>query len=493
MFSILEEFITYTRKRQNISNLALSCLLIFSHLWALPNRWYLLILVLFIGGSWLINNNLMLAFWHCYLTILPFQRSRQFMAAEIAVEMTDRLFVKHYDYFVRFSDLLLGVFAYLLIREKRTYKKNELISPTAFKFEKVLLLLLIVFAGVSVGLSTFFGFALFNLLLFCGILFHYVLAQSVTNNYKFWQITWIGISLHVGMMLLLMFIQFYRGSQLGIELEHKDSYNPFGATAIEENSLFRAAGYFHDPNAAATWLLSLSPLALWFVWQLTRKKELVYLLSLITGTGVVVTGSRVAWLVLMVNVVYMFLRFYKYWLSEFRYLKKYYRLLGVFLLLLILTTSFVAKRVWSTTHTLQEGGGVDYRKNQIMVSVVILKAQPFGLGLGMLQFEVWSSSLQEKYTTDITQPHNVFAEIGSGLGVFGLLLFCLLIYLLFRRAIGDFLRLNNFFSLVILLALFNYFFMANFYPYLLRSPLAEFFWLFSGIIFSTKKLLSKNV
>lgn len=455
--------------------------LIGTHIYALPNRWYILILVVFLGVSFIICRSLLLSFWQIYLTILPFQRSRQFLATEISV---DSLYSKMFDYSIRFSDLLLIIFIYLLLRV--LFKNQPTNQP--LKYLNILLVMFTTLVGVSVTEAVFFSYSLYYYFLFLGVVIHFFIAQAIPTNISkpFWTTTVAILTLHVVMMTSLIGLQYNRGSQLGIELEHKSVFNPYGAAAIESAGLFRPAGYFHDANAAATWLLMLMPIVTYFVYKnFPQSIAGGFLLAIILS--ILVTGSRVGWIVLALNILS-----FTSLSQRFKFKKSLKTFFVMLIISSLLISPFIWKRITSTTYTFMEGGGVDYRKDQILASIEILKTRPLGIGLGMLQFVAKDSYISDTYTTDLTQPHNIMAEVASGTGVIGLVVFALVIYILFKHRLQKYLHQPTMLHFVILLTLSNYFFMANFYPYLLRSPISEFFWLFAAVNFSSSTLVLKK-
>ena len=96
----------------------------------------------------------------------------------------------------------------------------------------------------------------------------------------------------------------------------------------------------------------------------------------------------------------------------------------------------------------------------------------------------------KEYSYQPAEPHNIFAQIGSELGIFGLLLFSYVFFRIISRKYRDVRLGNDMLGFGIFLSCISYLGIASFFPWFLYSPLSETFWIFMGIAINGKQAFS---
>src|SRR5579859_1435934 len=230
-------------------NILLSFLLICFHLFDASSRVYFLAVLVFLITSSFLNKSLLVALWHTYLTIFPFQRSRDFLAALIPVNYWGSVEDVIMQYFFRFSDLLLLPIIYMLLRNNVS---SGFLSAKKSKKTYFCLLLLVILAAISLfaaAQSSFFSYAFYQALLFILSMSLFFISALLTLKKQEIVFLTIGVfALHIFFMSAMVILQFLHGGQLGIALEERVDYQPTGSIQAEVKNVFRPGGYFFDPN-----------------------------------------------------------------------------------------------------------------------------------------------------------------------------------------------------------------------------------------------------
>lgn len=203
--------------------------------------------------------------------------------------------------------------------------------------------------------------------------------------------------------------QFIYSSPFGKALEANSSIEPFNGASDELTFIFRPLGTFGHANIFAMFLATISPFFLFFM--IKSKKYIYKLMFILSATCLILTSSRVAWLVLLVNslsILFYFEYHKKIILIESLSIKKI--LFYLFLCLPLLFYSF--PRIMEASNIFQKGGGFTLRVRQTQEVLGLISQSPlFGTGKGMSVVKAMEKN-----------PNGVFADFPSEIHVYPLLI-----------------------------------------------------------------------
>src|SRR5690606_8360822 len=97
---------------------------------------------------------------------------------------------------------------------------------------RIAAIILVSLAAVAVTQSIFWEYALYRLIVFMLIIGHFFIFASLPSS-RFWRLTLLLLGIHTLVMGSLISLEYIKGGQLNIELEHKDVTAASGAAAIE--------------------------------------------------------------------------------------------------------------------------------------------------------------------------------------------------------------------------------------------------------------------
>ncbi len=465
-----------TISRSMFFSILLSSALIFLHALNVQLRWYIPILFLSVLASWLIHRSLLTALWHIYITILPISLSRNFFSSEIPAVQWGGEYDVVFNYFLKYSQILFIGVIYFLLRDRKKFTTIPFTNQNALLF--FFPILFIFFNTIAALHSHVFPYVIYQFFLFIFILAHFFISFFLLRDWKIFSLTLHVWWLQTVLLCVLLLLQFVKGSQLGIGLEQRNDASPQGSVLSEIGDNYRPGGYFFDPNVAATWLMMLGPLILFYFIQEGRNENITFMHSLLFLAGLIVTQSRFPWILAIVFI------FFCWWLIKRKKIFSFHlpRRAALFIIaFFILAAPFLLWRFSTLRRTFQPGGGKDYRLTQFFTSTQSMLASPWGIGVGTIEYEVLGILPASQFSHDVVEPHNIFIQVGVGLGIFGLIAFCFFLYVRFRQLIMEFLHNKQPLFFGLLLSCFGYVSLANVYPWLLNSPLAELFWLLFGL------------
>lgn len=459
-----------------------------SHYWALPNKWYVVFLGIAVVVGYSIHNALIPSVYQVLLSILPFQRLRAFTGIEVPQQYWIDRSEYSLDYSVTYSLVLTLVLVVLVLRNAATlsrYKVSKRLSVTIG-----LLLLFLLVSAVPLQSSKFFYMSLFQYGVFFSYVVLFLCSLIIHKQYLSIRITAIILGTISVVLIGLIGVQFLNGSQLGTELEQIAEHSPAGSFQSEARNKFRPGGFFFDPNAAATWLITAGSFAVYALGF--TKKMSVRMTSALIATlcaGLVLTSSRFSWIVAVVLVgLTIFVG------APHKRLRKAFSgsarivLLGTLLLL----SPLIISRLSDFSLTFSQGGGYDYRMSQIGVALQYAQEIPQGVGIGMLQLEAVTGPLRNQYIGGLTQPHNMFAEIASASGFLGAVIFFLFLCSAAYTGWYWWKRDQQPEYWATLIGVAAYVLMAQAYPYFTRSPVSDIFWVLLGIVLSKDLYVQKH-
>jgi len=196
----------------------------------------------------------------------------------------------------------------------------------------------------------------------------------------------------------------------------------------------RIVGLEDNPNYFSMNLILIIPLILGF-FQYYRSfwiKVFFATIFILLSSAVVFSLSRAGSLGLAIVVLFSFWRFFVK--------KNKFLTLFVFLLIFLSLIPFLPEEYWHRIQSIVNLKDVSIRGriDGFLVGLQMMIRHPFiGTGIGRWAYEYWPVAITMPYvkTKFSGTAHNVFIEVGSGLGVFGLIVFIMLIYSSFKNYI----------------------------------------------------------
>lgn len=419
-----------------------------------------------------------------YITLLclPFTKGKGFQFPLISADQTGYGVPYTFDFDIAFWNILLLLLLYIIIRTNKQINKSPIDKKDIF------LVLFIVSLLPSTLLSRYPDISLLGLteLLFM-ILLYFV--TKLLWPYIRLRIISIIIALQLAFEGVWSVFQFVLRRPLGNAIESSGGLLTQSNSieyAIEQIGFFRSRGTFDHSNSLGSFAVSLLP---FFVLLLMHKKcsafeRMLFTLCIALGSAaVIVSGSRASIFVALMFVAVIFLWDKKRFIL-FTQIRKSLKIsvLGVMFFALFLITP----RMVQLFTTLQEGGGATYRMNLNRYALQIMQQNIFGVGLGLFPEAVFSDV--GTFTSFPAQPHNLFSQIAAEGGAVSLITFCIFLFasispniLRIFRSLGhkskqpDAYILATTASLIIMLVL------SQAYPFLLRSSIFPYFWVFLAI------------
>jgi O-antigen ligase len=280
--------------------------------------------------------------------------------------------------------------------------------------------------------------------------------------------------------MLVIFQQFHRGP-LGIPLETLNSISSVGIYADENPNLYRPSGIFGSPNIIAT----LITLSLLISLPLMQSKKTIHrpliISSLVVGLfALIATASRASWIIAVVVAMAM------YYLKDvpsltLESIKRSFVKTGLVVVVIgIIAFGWILPRLASLEKVFENHGGAQYRLRHIDIAKDFVLTYPFGVGANIFQFQIVKQYPADYIFADSTPAHNALAEIGSDFGFIGLILFPAMYYIIIKDAYR--LKKVSVFNTCIFWALTSYLLSIQFHPWLFEKPIAELFWILSGVI-----------
>jgi len=306
------------------------------------------------------------------------------------------------------------------------------------------------------------------------ILVYYILRSQMNNN-NLKNIIFIIISMLFFQSILGSF-QINLKKTVGSISESMSVDRPYGITTAEEENLFRISGTFGHPNLFAAFLLVSIP----FINTLTKAKSFIkiilYFLSFII---LFFTFTRVAWLI---GIIYLFIYFFA--LRNINIKLACYRIfILMFIILLFIISPYLQARITSFSPAFDEFGSMGVRFKLFSESMNLINQYPL-LGVGINRsLEIYASFPVTNLFENVPKSgfyriHNTALEIGTEMGLLGLL--SLIRFMIF--VLWSFLKdKNNLKKKAAVVSLLGLIAISMFNPFF-HSSIFRYFFLLSAII-----------
>ena len=457
---------TLATDKKNLEIVVISLFMILN-LFVLGLKPYLLLIVI----SWIIlvsiNHDLLKSTWIMFLASLLFARAKFFPQDMTMLNLPEDLFEIEqrgviFNYFVSFSDALLVL---LLILGKRLSKNKNQINPP-------IKILLIIFTGIiftSAFYSPYPYQAFFFSLQMLKYLLIFFLTSKISRSKQILEATLYTLIIFLLINNILIFIQKASGSTIGL-LTEINPWSIFGRFADENFGLFRPGGFTADPNLIASIYATLIPFFLILNKKNINKK--LYSTTILTSfIALIITASRAAIIITSVHSIIILAFFYKKNIKITNHVR-------IFLVICLLFTPLLISRFSTLKSTIFGSGGL-YRLRHLIMAKNYLLENRWGIGLNIFQFKILKDYEPAYYFYDSAPPHNIFAQLAASTGILGLTNFILIIIYLLRNKIKS--SKLSLISLASTHGMIAFLIIANFYPWLLKSPISDIFWIISGI------------
>lgn len=451
-------------------------------------KMYLLLVAVYFGISLLLIEDVATATWTTFVSLLLFFKTKNFTFFFGNPEYYQSLIgeMPNITYFVSFADAFLFLLLYIVfIRDRSTYS-------FPFKVAKEDLLVIgLILVGMIASMNSFFpAVSWFWLFQFVKYILVFYLAKILSKVDP----SIVGKTVRIFLIFCLfnaalVIFQKMHGGPLGLVVENM--FSLYGKYADESAGLYRPGGMYWDTNLTATFFTVSLPFFLTF--SFTKNTQFIRILSLLSLFAVVLalffTASRAAWIVSFVLTVIML-----YFLKQRKLLhipqliKKYVLVLGS--ITLLIAAPLLLNRVASIGQTLSERGGLFYRVNHIVLATDLMVTSVTGVGMNMFQYEILRRYDPDTYFHDSTPAHNILAEVGSSMGVVGLILFILLVILTWKhyKSLFKVFKKNKSrfdgYTFSIGFSILAYFLCSQFYPWLFSSAITSVIWIFLGFSYA---------
>ena len=184
----------------------------------------------------------------------------------------------------------------------------------------------------------------------------------------------------------------------------------------------RVTSLFSNPNILAVYLLLYFPFSLWATFLPENKGRMRVFYAITTvfcALCILLTWSRGAWLGVFLEV-FLFLIFHS---RKSRYILRLLPLLFIFVPLL--PSNFKSRLL--SIGDLGESS-IRYRLQTWQGTLKMLKAYPFGIGVGERAWRAVYPHFAVSGTKTVMHAHNVFLQVATELGMVGMIVFLLLIF-----------------------------------------------------------------
>lgn len=433
----------------------------------------------------MISRDLVTSIWHLSLSSLLFYKAKYFSIPYVSSFADQNGFSKltPFIYHVTFFDVILLVLVYLLLRNQKKNKQESNVTAEIF------ILLLVIFVGSISSAYSFFSdvswFSLFQLFKF-SLLF--LVSTIVFKNKKLFAVTIKSILIFIFFNSLLIIFQKLKGGPLGLVLEDFSNAS-FGSFSDESSSLFRPGGIYFQPNLSASLINLILPFVLLKMYFAKSKIEnLFYLIGLVVIVlALVLTASRINWIVALLLFFTFHIFFSKKEFTRPISFSKSHKI--IFFAILLTQVKLIFTRMLSLVEAFTlDNGGFLFRVRHFQIATYFMKRRMFGIGLDTFQYQILNSFEPSYYFFHFTSPHNIFLEIGSGLGLIGLILFFAFFTMIGKKIVHS-LRVSKWQTkewqiFTLAMGYSSYIISGMFYPWLFAPPLSELSWIYLGGIYA---------
>lgn len=374
------------------------------------------------------------ALWLTLLAVLPLSWGLRHLSLEVPLPYSFTILIQRSFilYFPITAFFLILVFLFLIL----SFSKYRL-RKIPIEKQDISILLFVFCLGMSFIRSPYLFLGLFGFWNYLQLILVYFLTRFFTQNKDLRKLSLNSLFVLVIFQGLWASFQFVLQRPLGRLVEIEQATHTFGIYAYEDPFQFRSSGTLSHPNILVVFLGLLFPLILsqaiaqrpYF-----KNKILIYSALITSVLAITFTMSRWGWLVIfLINLLMTFI-FYKKGKMRKIFLDK--RLRVGFLILMIVFTPIVFRRV-ITFNSAFEGDYSSWqsRKELMQESLMMIKNELF-LGVGPGHFLV---SLAQNRNTDVSYyffalVHNFFLLVASELGLPALICFIFFITFFIQKS-----------------------------------------------------------
>jgi teichuronic acid biosynthesis glycosyltransferase TuaH len=472
----------------------ISMLFHFSLFFTTSNKITFLLSIILILTLYQYFKKLPLTLFYAFLILLPFAKGKG-----LSLTLIEKQFVKNglfditYLFPVYFSTFYFFGFYYLYFRDKfyKKYKAVNLNYNTKVIFTTFIMFILLLLPN-AIKTSLYIpiiGSALQMLVLMLIMYIPFVIEKF---DYKIEHI-YLIISSSMIFQSTWIFMQTLKGGYLGKDIESLLPGFSGGIASSENSELLRLTGTFFESSILGTFLITnvaLISIALLQNKVNNYKIKLICYLSLFSSfIAIFLTGSRALYLILFILVLVWIkklnLRKNKKHIKSFLY-KFAIHISVVAIASSLIVAPYIINRVSSINQVFSKHGGVAYRLELIEYSINMFKLQPaLGVGINLSPYTLSTVFSNENYFVDPAYAHNIFFQLLAETGVFGLFLFLLLIFLIFKPVLNNKLELSEFHYAVLFFLI-----SAQFYPiFINHMEIISYLFLYLGFasVYNQKK------
>ncbi|MFC1646813.1 O-antigen ligase family protein [Patescibacteria group bacterium] len=461
------------------------------------NKFFLIEVLLFVTGLFLIWRNLLLALLSCYILLIPFSVGKGIEFLLIPAEYINPLRIREmavpYTIFFTFTmlNLLQAALFYL-------YFRNEIISkgikPSHRRDFADNLLVLFIITNIVSGIAS--NIPLLSLLLtiqIIGYLFVYHLVRYYGLK------TWLQKTFPIFASSFCAFEGFWTVLQLASRgplkkyIENIPDLNTSGFlvhTANESSTYLRMQGTFNHPNDLGIAMATMLPIVFYYSvskYSSSFGKTAAAFGSMGGFVALVASGSRASWIVFILAIIFLFsIKTIRLSWDITPLIKKSYR---IFIYLFLAIFPFViVPRLTQLSKTFSYDGGASFRTDLITKSIFVALQHPLGIGLGVFPQVLFIDI--GGFTSHPTQPHNLILQILVASGFIGMFSFLGFIYLKIRKAylfLGTKIAYASQVRIVGFISLSAYLFLSMLYPILTEQPVFGLLWILLLVIEPEKK------
>jgi lipid-A-disaccharide synthase-like uncharacterized protein len=421
--------------------------------------------------------------WITYISTLLFFQGRYFINYLTVSHQATPIVLPVY-YGILFSDVILLALLFFIFRRNQI----SILQRRLQLFEYVFVLILII-GLISSIFSYFSNISFFYLLQISKYFILYFIAHGICTDKKIFKITIEIFLIYILFNSLLICIQKFHGGPFGLPIEHLNMWSTFGSYAVEQQDLYRPGGIYDEPNFMSSIIGIIFPIICYLCLSKNIfNRSLVWMALVFSIFALIIAGSRSVWII---TVIIGIVGYYMY-KKSFKHTKiRIPNILQNKLILIIVAgilMPFFINRILTIPTAFKSNGSALYRVKHISIAKDYMLAYPFGIGLYTFSLITPMKYDPHEYSYKIAEPHNIFAQIGSELGLVGLLLFCFLYFRIIRQKIIVVNRKHDPIYFGITLSCISYIGIACFYPWFIFTPIGDIFWIFMGLEYDNKNI-----
>ena len=282
----------------------------------------------------------------------------------------------------------------------------------------------------------------------------------------------------------VIIVEQIRRGNLGLFIEKTLPGMEIATRSSETRDIIRANGTFNEPNIAAIFLLINFCIVFSYALKNIESKKirrgyLYLLISLISLLALVFTGSRSIYLVTFFAVIYYFLNNKETLVKLFSKLWQLKSIKIAITIAIIASAPYLFNRADTIRDVFNDRGGLSYRNEINRYTLLLSQKSILGVGINLAPYylAINYKTADSNFAFDVTPAHNIFIQLYTETGIFGLISIVLFIYFALKDKITLRKSMTSFTiaSIVFLVA-------AQFHPAFTSHPeIFSFFMLYSSL------------